>query len=42
MFDVPVDLALELTGFRHDRDVPGVEGNAYEVLESAKKRWGLF
>jgi hypothetical protein len=42
MFDVPVDLALELTGFRHDRDVPGVEGNAYEVLENAKKRWGLF
>jgi|ERR1700683_96786 hypothetical protein len=42
IFDVPVDLAHELTGFRHDRDVPGVEGNAYTVLEKAKKRWGLF
>ncbi len=42
MFDVPVDLAQELTGFRHDRDAPGIEGDAYEVLENAKKRWGLF
>jgi hypothetical protein len=42
MFDVPVDVAQELTGFRHDRDVPGLEGDAYEVLENAKKRWGLF
>jgi hypothetical protein len=42
MFDVPLDLAQELTGFRHDRGVPGVEVNAYKVLENAKKRWGLF
>jgi hypothetical protein len=44
MFDIPVELARELTGFRHDQSVPGIEGDAYEVLEAAKqsKRWGLF
>ncbi len=36
IFDIPVELAKELTGFRHDQDMPGVAGDAFEVLEPIK------
>src|SRR5580704_15246622 len=44
IYDVPTELALELTGFRHDQNIPGVEGDSFHVLERVKttKRWGLF
>jgi hypothetical protein len=32
IFDVPVEVALSLTGYRHDRDIPGMTGEAFEVL----------
>jgi len=35
VFDIPVELAKELTGFRHDQDVPGMSGDTFEVLEPA-------
>ena len=35
--DVPAELAKELTGFRHDQDVPGMTGDGFEVLERAKQ-----
>jgi hypothetical protein len=37
LFDVPVNLAAELTGFRHDQDVPGAEGEPFEVLAPRSK-----
>jgi hypothetical protein len=33
IFDVPVELARELTGFCHDRDTPGIEGTAFQILK---------
>ena len=33
-FDIPVELAASLTGFRHDRELPAEMGEEpYEVLE---------
>lgn len=32
IFDIPVELAAELTGYRHDRDIPGLTGQPFEVL----------
>jgi hypothetical protein len=32
IFDVPVETAQRLTGFRHDRDIPGVTGEPFEML----------
>ena len=32
IFDVPVALAHKLVGYRYDRDVPGLNGAAFEVL----------
>lgn len=32
IFDVPVALAQSLVGYRHDRDIPGLEGRVFEVL----------
>jgi hypothetical protein len=33
IFDVPVELAQSLTGYRHDEDVPGLSDDAFQVLE---------
>jgi hypothetical protein len=33
LFDAPVNLAQELTGYRYDQDIPGLPGDVYEVLE---------
>lgn len=40
VFEIPVELAQALTGFRHDEAPPGAEGNAepFEVLERGKKK----
>jgi hypothetical protein len=32
IFDVPVELAQSLTGYRHDADIPGVGDHPFEVL----------
>ena len=32
IFDVPVELAKTLTGYRHDADIPGTGGHPFEVL----------
>ena len=37
LFNVPVDLAYSIVGYRHDRDVPGLEGEIFEVLEAGRK-----
>lgn len=41
IFDVPVEVAKALTGFRHDEDIPGMSDEAYEILEKRgrEKRW---
>jgi hypothetical protein len=33
LFDVPAELSKNLTGFRHDEDVEGLDGDAFTVLE---------
>lgn len=35
IFDVPVELARGLVGYRHDKDVPGLSGEVFEVLLGA-------
>jgi hypothetical protein len=49
LFEVPLALGVELTGFRYDGDVPGTDSTPYEVLETAsaapkerKSRWKLW
>ena len=32
IFDVPVELAQLLTGYRHDADIPGADAELFEVL----------
>jgi hypothetical protein len=32
IFDVPIELAYTITGYRHDRSVPGLSGKPFEVL----------
>lgn len=34
LFNIPVDLAQALTGYTHDEDIPGQEGEPFEVLVS--------
>jgi hypothetical protein len=33
IYDVPADLAKDQTGFRHDQEIPGMSGDAFQVLE---------
>ncbi len=33
LFDLPVEIARSVTGYRHDEDIPGMSGEVYEVLE---------
>lgn len=35
LFEVPADLSKLITGFRHDEDIDGIEGDAFTVLERA-------
>ena len=43
VFDVPVELARSVTGYRHDQDIPELAKVAFEVLVSTqpplKKSW---
>ena len=43
IYDIPAELARELTGFRHDQDIPGMSGEIFQVLQTTKSRiWRLF
>ena len=49
IFDVPVELALSIVGYRHDRDVPGLSGEVFDVLAGAvpevsasPQRWSFW
>ena len=33
LFDVPAEICKSITGFRHDEDIEGIEGDAFTVLE---------
>lgn len=35
IFEIPVEVARELTGYQHDRDIPGLTGEPFEVLVGA-------
>jgi hypothetical protein len=35
IFNIPVEVACELTGYQHDRDIAGMTGELFEVLVSA-------
>lgn len=37
IFDIPVELAHELIGYRYDQDIEGLKANGFEVMESARK-----
>jgi hypothetical protein len=41
IFNIPVELAHTVTGFRHDEDIPGLPKDAFEVLvtTSATPEW---
>jgi hypothetical protein len=39
IFDIPVELARALTGFRHDQEFSGVGEKPFDVLEPSKKKW---
>jgi len=42
VYDVPAELAKELTGYRHDQDLPGLTGEVFEVLERESALGKLF
>jgi hypothetical protein len=42
VYDVPADLAKELTGYRHDHDMPGLTGEVFEVLDRESVFGKLF
>jgi hypothetical protein len=42
VYDLPADLAKELTGFRHDHDTPGLPDDAFEVLEQPSRLGKIF
>jgi hypothetical protein len=37
VYEVPAELAKELTGYRHDQDMPGLTGEVFQVLEAAEE-----
>jgi len=46
-FDIPLNAAKEITGFRHDEDIPGVDYEGFEVLRKTassmdSKPWWRF
>lgn len=36
IFDIPVELACTLTGYRHDQDIPGLDDTPFEVLATTE------
>jgi hypothetical protein len=41
IYDIPAELAKELTGFRHDRDIPGTTDDPFQALEYVQKNTGM-
>lgn len=37
IFDIPVDLAYELIGYRYDKDIDGMDKNGFQIMEREKK-----
>ena len=37
LFDIPVEMARSVAGYRHDEDVPGLSGAVFEVLAPPKE-----
>ncbi|HEX5104526.1 MAG TPA: hypothetical protein VFV87_11975 [Pirellulaceae bacterium] len=37
VFDIPIELAKAITGFRHDEDIEGAEEDPYQVLERKRQ-----
>jgi hypothetical protein len=33
VYELPAEVAKELTGFRHDQDIPGISGDIFAALE---------
>jgi|SRR5579864_4773096 len=43
IYEIPAELARELTGFRHDQSIPDATAEMFQVLERVrKKKWKLF
>ncbi len=42
LFDIPVETARSVAGYRHDEDVPGLSGEVFEVLEAATQKKPSF
>lgn len=42
LFETPVELAKALTGYRHDRAIPGLTGSQFEVLIIRRKAGKYF
>lgn len=40
VFEIPIEVAQELTGFRHDQEVPGLSEKPFEILLAPKKKRG--
>jgi hypothetical protein len=38
LFDIPVETARSVAGYRHDEDVPGLSGELFEVLAAPDER----
>jgi len=38
IFEIPLELAYSLTGYRHDQDFPGLSKNAFEVLTTTNSK----
>jgi hypothetical protein len=38
IFNIPVEIAQSVAGYRHDRDVPGLTGDVFEVLAGTVER----
>ena len=42
VFDVPVEVAKALTGFRHDEDIAGAPAEPFERLVARRKWWQVW
>jgi hypothetical protein len=42
LFDIPVETARSVAGYRHDEDVPGLSGEVFEVLEAVVQKKPSF
>ena len=42
IFDIPVETARSVVGYRYDQDVPGLNGDVFEVLSCSSKKSSFF